>query len=88
MKESIRDFYKRVSEIDKYFRLVDRLEQISIVTQESSILNSDDYIGDRDIQKILKSQCYLMLYNLIESSIRNGIIAIHDAILLDQLTYI
>jgi hypothetical protein len=28
-----------------------------------------------------------MLYNLIESSIRNGIIAIHDAILLDQLTY-
>ena len=87
MKEFIRDFYKRVSEIDKYFSLVDRLEHISIVVEESSILNLDDYIVDRDIQKILKSQCYLMLYNLIESSIRNGIIAIHDAIFLDQLTY-
>ena len=60
MKEFIRDFYKRVSEIDKYFSLVDRLEHISIVVEESSILNLDDYIVDRDIQKILKSQCYLM----------------------------
>jgi hypothetical protein len=38
MKEFIRDFYKRVSEIDKYFSLVDRLEHISIVAQESTIL--------------------------------------------------
>lgn len=29
----------------------------------------------------------LLLYNLVESSIRNGITAIHDIILIEQLTY-
>ena len=35
----------------------------------------------------MQSHCYLLLYNLIESSIRNGITAIHDIILIEQLTY-
>ncbi|WP_339384183.1 MAE_28990/MAE_18760 family HEPN-like nuclease [Microcoleus sp. LEGE 07076] len=39
------------------------------------------------MQKILQSHCYLLLYNLVESSIRNGITAIHDVILVEQLTY-
>jgi hypothetical protein len=70
MKEFIRDFYKRVSEIDKYFSLVDRLEHISIVAQESSILNSNDYTVDRDIQKILKSQALLGLRGIMYNKIR------------------
>ncbi|MFM7372399.1 MAG: MAE_28990/MAE_18760 family HEPN-like nuclease, partial [Sphaerospermopsis kisseleviana] len=48
---------------------------------------SGEYIVDSDLQKILKSHCYLLLYNLIESSIRNGIVAIHEAISLEGITY-
>jgi hypothetical protein len=87
MKDFIREFHKRVAEINKYFELVDRIEELGPFSTNSIIFPSGEYKVDSDLQKILKSHCYLLLYNLIESSIRNGIIAIHDAILMDQLTY-
>ncbi len=87
MKEFIRDFQKRVEEIDKYFGLVDKIEQLGAFSANSIIFPSGEYNIDGDLQKILKSNCYLLLYNLIESSVRNGITAIHDAIEIDRLTY-
>jgi hypothetical protein len=87
MKEFIRDFQKRVVEINKYFELVDKIEQLGAFSTNSIVFPSGEYTVDGDLQKILKSHCYLLLYNLIESSIRNGIIAIHDAVLIDRLTY-
>ena len=87
MKQFIIDFQKRVAEIEKYFDLVDKIENLGVVSTNSIIFPSGEYIVDSDLQKILKSHCYLLLYNLIESSIRNGIVAIHDAISLERLTY-
>ena len=87
MKEFIRDFHKRIVEIDKYFELVDRIEPLGTFTANSIIFPSGQYTVDRDLQKILKSHCYLLLYNLVESSIRNGIVEIHYAISTDNLTY-
>ncbi|MGK7943045.1 MAG: MAE_28990/MAE_18760 family HEPN-like nuclease [Microcystaceae cyanobacterium] len=87
MKEFIRDFNKRVAEIEKYFELVGNIEQLGAFTSNSIIFPSGEYIVDSDLQKILRSHCYVLLYNLIESSIRNGIVAIHDAIQSDNLTY-
>jgi hypothetical protein len=87
MKEFIRSFHKRIVEIDKYFELVDRIEPLGTFTANSIIFPSGEYRVDRDLQKILKSHCYLLLYNLVESSIRNGIIEIHYAISTDNLTY-
>ncbi|TAG73248.1 MAG: hypothetical protein EAZ23_11000 [Oscillatoriales cyanobacterium] len=87
MKEFIRDFNRRVAEIQKYFELVDKIEQLGALSSKSIIFPSGEYIVDSEIQKILQSHCYLLLYNLVESSIRNGITAIHDIILIEQLTY-
>ncbi|MGK7881436.1 MAG: MAE_28990/MAE_18760 family HEPN-like nuclease [Crocosphaera sp.] len=87
MEDFIRDFNKRVAEIDKYFELVDNIEQLGAFNNNSIIFPSGEYIVDSDLQKILRSNCYLLLYNLIESSVRNGIVAIHDAIQSDNLTY-
>lgn len=87
MKDFIRDFQRRVAEINKYFELVDKIEQIGVFSTSSINFPSGQYTVDSDLQKILKSHCYLLLYNLIESSIRNGITAIHDAISDDKLTY-
>jgi hypothetical protein len=87
VKEFLRDFGKRVDEINKYFDFVDKVEQLGAFSTNSVIFPSGDYNVDSDLQKILKSHCYLLLYNLIESSIRNGITAIHDAISIEKLTY-
>ena len=87
MKEFIRDFNRRVAEVQKYFELVDKIEGISALSAKSIVFPSGEYIVDSEIQKILHSHCYLLLYNLVESSIRNGITAIHDVILIDGLTY-
>lgn len=87
MKDFIRDFNKRVAEIEKYFELVGKIEQLRVFTDNSIKFPFGEYIVDSDLQKILRSHCYLLLYNLIESSIRNGIVAIHDAIQFDNLTY-
>ncbi|PSB34720.1 hypothetical protein C7B69_05990 [filamentous cyanobacterium Phorm 46] len=87
MKEFIKDFNRRVAEIQKYFELVDKIEQLGALSSKSIIFPSGEYIVDSEIKKILQSHCYLLLYNLVESSIRNGITAIHDVILVEQLTY-
>lgn len=87
MADFIREFEKRVDEIEKYFELVDKIEQLGTFESNSITFPFEEYVVDLDLQKILKSHCYLLIYNLIESSIRNGIIAIHDAIGLDNLTY-
>jgi len=87
MKEFVRDFNRRLVEIHKYFELVDRIEELGAFSTDSITFPSGEYIVDSDLQKILKSHCYLLLYNLVESSIRNGITAIHDVILIDKLTY-
>jgi hypothetical protein len=73
--------------IDKYFELVDKIEQLGAFSTNLIVFPSGEYAIDGDLQKILKSHCYLLLYNLIESSVRNGITAIHDAILINGLTY-
>ena len=41
----------------------------------------------RGLQKTLRANCFLLLYNLVEASIRNGIVAIFDAIHDDNLSY-
>ncbi|MEG4520006.1 MULTISPECIES: MAE_28990/MAE_18760 family HEPN-like nuclease [unclassified Microcoleus] len=87
MKDFIRDFNRRLAEIQKYFELVERIEELGAFSTNSITFPSGEYIVDSDLQKILKSHCYLLLYNLVESSIRNGITAIHDVILIEQLTY-
>ena len=87
MKEFIKEFKRRVAEIQKYFELVDRIEQLGPFSTNSITFPSGEYIVDSDLQKILKSHCYLLLYNLVESSIRNGITAIHDTILTEKLNY-
>ena len=87
MKDFIKEFNRRVAEIHKYFELVDKIEQLGAFSTNSITFPSGEYVVDSDLQKILKSHCYLLLYNLVESSIRNGITAIHDVILTYQLTY-
>ncbi|OQX25952.1 MAG: hypothetical protein BWK80_12955 [Desulfobacteraceae bacterium IS3] len=88
MRQFIQDFNKRVKEIDNYFSFVRKIASIESYKREEIVLpGRDKHIVDSDLQKILRANCFLMLYNLVESSIRNGIVAIYDAIHDENLTY-
>ena len=88
MKDFIKDFKNRVEEIEKYFDFVSKIDSIEpYKCQEIILPDNDKHIIDSNLQKILRANCYLMMYNLIESAIRNGIIAIYDAIHDENLTY-
>lgn len=88
MKTFIQDFQGRVAEIENYFKLVNEMEKLASRSGRSiAFPTGSSYTVDEELQKIMKSHGYLLLYNLIESSIRNGIKAIHDEIAIKQLTY-
>jgi len=76
------NFHNQVQEINEYFNfvnLIDKLDEIS--------LPQTTYEIERELQKILKANCYFILYNLIEGSIRAGIEAIFIALSQQKLSY-
>jgi len=87
-KTLIRDFNTRLDEINEYFTFVAFIDSIETHKKEK-ITNgtSCEYIPKRDLQKILRSNCFLLLYNLVESSVRNGILSVYDSIHDDSLKY-
>jgi MAE_28990/MAE_18760-like HEPN len=79
MQTVISDFNTRVQEINKYFLFLDGLvnETIKLVILEDGVEQKIREI-DRDLVKTLKANGFLLLYNLIESSMTNAIEAIFD----------
>jgi hypothetical protein len=67
MNELLLDFNKKVREINHYFRLVKFLDDKQHI---------DGFRITTEQQATLKANCYLLLYNLIESSIIEGLDAI------------
>ncbi len=73
MVEVWNDYYKRVSEIKIYFDFM-----------LASVENNET---NEELAKILKANGFLMLYNLIESTVRNAIEEIHVAFSGDNLKF-
>lgn len=72
------DFDKRAQEVSKYFFLLKNLEQGSIKLSMGNPKNHKIKNIDIELEKTLKATGFLLLYNLIESTIRNAIEAIFD----------
>lgn len=88
MREFLKDFYQRIEDINKYFDFASQIVELESYKSDSITLpNHTNCIIDSDLQKVLKANCYLLMYNLVESSIRNGIVAIYDAIHDEKLSY-
>ncbi|MDO4228696.1 MAG: MAE_28990/MAE_18760 family HEPN-like nuclease [Capnocytophaga sp.] len=80
------EFEKRKIEIEKYFEFLENIEkEYRIISNydKSSSVNIDD-----ELHKILKSNGFLILYNLIESTILNCIVSIFDEIKVHNLSYV
>lgn len=81
-----KEFNRRLSEVNRYFEFIEKIEaDYSIL----SIRGKPDkkFIINEDLFKILKANGFLLLYNLIESSILNCIMAIFDKLSSDNNTY-
>lgn len=80
MKEFIEQFEQRKQEVNLYFEFLKKQ-----IGEEISPKNQD--IDTDKIEKILKANSFLILYNFIESSMRNAIQAIHDSIETEAVPY-
>ena len=73
------DFQTRAGEIENYFRFVKRLAEGDILLMTSAVptsaLNQDDYDS---LLKTLKANGFILLYNLVESTMKNAIEAVFD----------
>ncbi|MEM7593989.1 MAG: MAE_28990/MAE_18760 family HEPN-like nuclease [Cyanobacteria bacterium P01_A01_bin.83] len=81
------DFEERAKEVSKYFFLLKNLEQGSIkLTMGNSNYQKLRTI-DVELEKTLKATGFLLLYNLIESTIRNAIEFIYDDIVSKEVSF-
>ncbi|MFX0138347.1 MAG: MAE_28990/MAE_18760 family HEPN-like nuclease [Candidatus Hodarchaeota archaeon] len=85
MNDFITNFEDRVKEVESYFRFLDKLDEENVKLYFSEI-NRYSQIDD-DIIIILKANAFLVIYNLIESSIREGILTIYDIIIQENRSY-
>jgi hypothetical protein len=73
------DFHTRAGEIENYFRFVERLVegQLQLTTSDPAAvpLNHADYDS---LLKTLKANGFILLYNLIESTMKNAIEAVFE----------
>ncbi|WP_193197878.1 MAE_28990/MAE_18760 family HEPN-like nuclease [Nostoc sp. MG11] len=77
----LQDFNKRSKEVSKYFIFLKNLEQGNIkLIMEGMDGKTKTRTIDTELEKTLKASGFLLLYNLIESTMRNAIEAIFDDI--------
>ncbi|MDX4061710.1 MAE_28990/MAE_18760 family HEPN-like nuclease [Aliarcobacter skirrowii] len=81
------DFNQRKKEIEDYFSFLDILDK---ETTFLKYMKDTQYVEEeisKDIQRILIANSFLILYNLIEATIRNSIVEIYEKIQEDGITY-
>jgi hypothetical protein len=80
------NFLAKVSEVERYFVFLrDALEPGAHIAFGTA---GGTQRLDTDLQKILKANSFLILYNLVESTVQDCLTAIYDAIRTDGLSYI
>jgi hypothetical protein len=88
MKTTRTEYTKRLSEVTLYFEVIKLLDNgdCSIICKDINGATFEKTV-DVELAKIMKANGFLLLYNLIEATIRNSISAILNSISADKLTY-
>lgn len=88
MKSTLfKDFDERSQEVSRYFWFIKNLEQGSIKLSMGNAQNPKTKEIDKDLIKTLKATGFLLLYNLIESTMRNAIEAIFDELINKNISF-
>jgi hypothetical protein len=85
----IQDFSERSKEVSKYFIFLRNLEQGATKLSMKSMGDNPSKIKvvDPELLKTLKASAFLLLYNLVEATMRNVIEAIFDKLRSDRISY-
>ncbi|MEM7717144.1 MAG: MAE_28990/MAE_18760 family HEPN-like nuclease [Cyanobacteria bacterium P01_A01_bin.68] len=82
------DFNKRSKEVSKYFIFLKSLEQgttkLSMGDEKKKVKTRDI---DSELEKTLKASGFLLLYNLVEATMRNAIEAIFDELRTQKVSF-
>lgn len=82
------EFERRLKEIDLYFTALAPLDDCSCFIESQTINGETKRTPiDSELNKILKANGFILLYNLLEATIRNTIRAIGDKISDEELKY-
>lgn len=82
------EYYRRKSEVEKYISATKMLDKGHCEISCTDILGQTSvYDIDDELSKILKANTFLLLYNLVESTVSNSIKAVVNAIVSEKLTY-
>lgn len=88
MKTTRAEYTKRLNEVTLYFETIKLLDNgdCSIICKDINGGTTEKII-DGELAKIMKANGFLLLYNLIEATIRNSISAILNSISTEKLTF-
>ena len=81
------DFEKKVAEIETFFG---HLQDVAVLKASTSTASRRSQAAANkltELEKILKANVFLLLYNLVESTIRQSLVAICDAVATEALSY-
>lgn len=85
MKTYIAEFQERCNDVSEYLNLLKFID--SVATNKHKPIRSESYQGtmisylpNRDCQKILRANFYLILYNLVEATLNSVISVVKDTI--------
>jgi len=87
MQEVINNFEERVLEVELYFDYLKKLYRPNAQIYFPRARTNKYCPIDPELLKILKANSFLILYNLIESSVRDGVLAIYHELERKQYTY-
>ncbi|MDJ1180573.1 MAE_28990/MAE_18760 family HEPN-like nuclease [Roseofilum sp. BLCC_M91] len=88
MQTVLLDFQTRVQEVNQYFEFLEGLIQEKTKLVVSGDKGEQKIITiNPDLAKIFKANAFLILYNLVESTMRNAIEAIFDEISSKNISY-
>ena len=87
MTSVISDFNKRSNEINLYFKLLEKIldKNAILFLPNNQTRKYNDF--DDELQKVMKANMFLLLYNLAESSIKQAIVEIYDTITAENVQY-
>ncbi len=78
------NFNDRKDEIDLYFKFIDFLDNI----EKTENMEKSNYIlYNKDVEKIIRANSLLMLYNLVESTLVTGMEEVYSALKENNITY-
>lgn len=81
------DFNKRKDEVNEYFSFLEKLNNENIKLNYTKENATEEFIISTKLQRIFIANTFLLLYNLVESTIRNSMVTIYNKIQDDEIIY-